>query len=136
METVLLDTNIVSIAFKPDSRFKSYTPHLRGKRLAVSFMTVAELYQWTVVRNWGDRRIAELERTLRSYIFLPVNVELCRLWGQVRGARRSVGRPISTQDAWIAAAALHHGIPLVTDNHGDFEGIDGLEVRTSARGRL
>ncbi len=132
METVLLDTNIVSIAFKSDSRFESYAPHLRGRHLAVSFMTVAELYQWTVVRNWGNRRIAQLERTLRSYIFLPVSVELCRLWGQIRGARRSAGRPISPQDAWIAATALHHGIPLVTDDDGDFAGIQGLEVRTAS----
>lgn len=95
-------------------------------------MTVAELYQWTVVRNWGTRRIVQLERVLRSYIFLPVNVELCKLWGQVRGARRSAGRPISSQDAWIAATAVHHGILLVTDNAADFEEIDGLEVRTSS----
>ena len=132
METVLLDTNIVSIAFKPDSRFEGYAPHLRGRHLAVSFMTVAELYQWTAVRNWGRRRITQLERILQSYLFLPVNVELCRLWAQVRAARQSAGRPISPQDAWIAATALHDSIPLITDDYNDFEGIAELDVRTSS----
>ena len=42
MDVVLLDTNIVSFLLKGDSRAKSYAPHLRGRILAISFMTVAE----------------------------------------------------------------------------------------------
>lgn len=36
--------------------------------------------------------------------------------------------PISAADAWIAATALLYGVPLVTHNRKDFEGIDGLVV--------
>ena len=45
MNTVLLDTNIVSFLLKGDSRIEAYLPFLEQKQLAISFMTVAELYQ-------------------------------------------------------------------------------------------
>ena len=40
------------------------------------------------------------------------------------------GAAISAQDAWIAATALRHNLPLVTNNATDFENVSGLEVRT------
>jgi predicted nucleic acid-binding protein len=69
-------------------------------------MTVAELFQWAAVRNWGQSRINQLELSLRDYVILPFDIALCRLWAQVRARCRAAGRPISPQDAWIAATAL------------------------------
>lgn len=37
-------------------------------------------------------------------------------------------RPIGAADALIAATALALGIPLLTNNKRDFEGIEGLTV--------
>jgi tRNA(fMet)-specific endonuclease VapC len=54
MNFVLLDTNIVSFLFKGDSRIQLYMPYLQGQQLAISFMTVAELFQWAAVRNWAQ----------------------------------------------------------------------------------
>ena len=45
MSTLLLDTNIVSYILKRDSRAALYAPLLRNNRLAISFMTAAELFQ-------------------------------------------------------------------------------------------
>lgn len=53
MSTVLLDTNIISFLFKGDTRVVAYAPLLQGNRLAISFMTVAELFEWAAVRKWG-----------------------------------------------------------------------------------
>ena len=64
MDVVLLDTNIVSFLLKGDSRAVLYAPHLQGRRLAISFMTVAELFQWAFVRGWGDSRQQALEINL------------------------------------------------------------------------
>ncbi|MGD9099315.1 MAG: type II toxin-antitoxin system VapC family toxin [Anaerolineae bacterium] len=128
--TILLDTNIVSFALKGDSRAASYVPYLQGRRLAISFMTVAELFQWAAIRNWGARRTSQLEASLENYIVLPFDIALCRLWGEVRARCRAAGRPISPQDAWVAATALQHHLPLVTHNPSDFEVIEGLELIT------
>ena len=43
METVLLDTDVVSFLLKGDNRAEAYVPNFQDRRLALSFMTVAEL---------------------------------------------------------------------------------------------
>lgn len=132
MNLILLDTNIVSFLYKGDSRGQQYAPYLQGQRLAISFMTVAELYQWAAIRKWGDRRKKQLEETLRTnYTVLAFNIELCQIWGEVRATRRAMGKPISPEDAWIAATALQYELPLVTHNPADFEDVEKLEVITT-----
>jgi hypothetical protein len=51
-----------------------------------------------------------------------------RHYGRIVSARTRAGRPISVEDAQIAAIALAHRMPLATRNTTDFELIDGLEV--------
>jgi tRNA(fMet)-specific endonuclease VapC len=131
MEVVLLDTNIVSFVLKGDSRCTLYTSYLEGRRLAISFMTVAELYQWTFVRNWSESRQQKLEASLQSYTVLPFDIALCRLWGEIRSRCRSEGRPISPQDAWIAATAFRFHLRLVTHNPTDFEAVEDLQILTA-----
>jgi tRNA(fMet)-specific endonuclease VapC len=70
-EIVIVDTDVVSYLFKGDTRAEAYRQHLQGKTLAISFMTVAELYQWAYVRNWGSKKLARFEEKLRSYIIVP-----------------------------------------------------------------
>ena len=55
---VVVDTDVVSFLLKGDTRAQSYRPHLQGKTLVLSFMTVAELYQWAFIRNWGKQKLA------------------------------------------------------------------------------
>jgi predicted nucleic acid-binding protein len=55
---------------------------------------------------------------------------LSKRWGRVREQRKA--QPISTADAWVAAAALLHGCDLVTHNPTDFAGLAGLNVITEA----
>ena len=125
---LLVDTNIVSYAFKGDDRILLYSEILRGQQLAISFMTAAELFQWTAVRSWGKKRIGQLEVALRNYVHLSSDMEICRLWGQVRVQCRAAGRQISPQDAWIGATGLRYELPLVTHDPDDFKAIEGLTV--------
>jgi hypothetical protein len=55
VKLLLVDTNIVSYFHRGDTRAKRYEPHLMGKQLFVSFMTVAELYKWPLERNWSEQ---------------------------------------------------------------------------------
>jgi tRNA(fMet)-specific endonuclease VapC len=122
----------MSFLFKGDTRAEAYRQHLQSKTLAVSFMTVAELYQWAYVRNWGEQRLVRLEERLRSYVIVPYDHELCKQWARICTDRQRLGKPISVQDAWIAATALRHGCPLITHNGGDFADIAGLMVVSEA----
>jgi tRNA(fMet)-specific endonuclease VapC len=132
MTLILLDTNVISFLLKGDSRADLYIPYLQDQQLTLSFMTVAELYQWAAVRQWSDHRISQLEQILReSYIILDFNIALCHLWGNIRAKRRAIGKPISPEDAWIAATALQYNITLVTHNPIDFEDVDNLKIVTA-----
>ena len=71
MNIVLLDTNIVSFIFKRDNRLQPYEPYLKENILSISFMTVAELFQWASIRNWSERRINQMEDTLDNYLIFP-----------------------------------------------------------------
>lgn len=132
MSILLLDTNIVSFVLKGDDRTQLYTPYLQGQQLALSFMTIAELYQWAAIRRWGKQRLHRLEQTLRDdYIILSFDIALCQLWGKIRAKRRAIGKPISPEDAWIAATAQHYDLSLVTHNPKDFEDIQDLKIVTA-----
>jgi predicted nucleic acid-binding protein len=133
METVLVDTDVVSYLLKGDSRAAAYAPLVQGKIIAISFMTVAELYQWAAVRHWGPQRVAHLAQTLANYLVVPTDDQMCRIWGEIRADRQSTGLTISPQDAWIAATALRHSLPLITHNVSYFQGIAGLEVRAATQ---
>lgn len=130
MSLVLIDTDIASFILKGSSYADPYLPLLSGQELALSFMTVAELFQWAILRQWGDRRLSQLEQYLSNYLVIPVDQPLCRAWAQVRADRQSSGRAISPQDAWIAATALRYDLPLVTHNIKDFQEISTLRLLT------
>lgn len=132
MEVILLDTDVFSFIFKGNNTWKPhYEELLLGKRSALSFMTVAELYHWAVFKNWGERRVTELERTIQTQLIFWPSLEICQQWAQLQASRRAQGRPISTQDAWHAAIALYYDIPLLTNNVKDYEGIKDLQLLTA-----
>jgi len=53
---------------------------------------------------------------------------MCEHWAQAIDSARRNGQSISVADAWIAASALHLGVPLITHNGAHFVGVDGLTV--------
>jgi predicted nucleic acid-binding protein len=129
MDTVLVDTDVFSYLLKNDTRAALYRKHLDGRRLALCFMTVAELHSWAVERNWGTKKLDELRDKLRQYLVLHSDDATVEQYAAVRNVR---GFPVNVGDAWIAATALRHGIALVTHNRKHFEQIPGLAVRSEA----
>ena len=122
---MLLDTNILSLFFKAnDTRAAVYLPHLEGKLLAVCFITVGEIFRWTMVRNhqWGPARVNGLEERLRLMVHLPSNDAVARQW-----ARIQTSTPKGENDAWIAACAITYGCTLVTDDKA-FQEVQGLDI--------
>ncbi|MBS1790575.1 MAG: type II toxin-antitoxin system VapC family toxin [Acidobacteria bacterium] len=131
MPGVIVDTDVASYLFKEDSRAEMYEPHLAGAIASISFMTLAELEQWAILRKWGARRHAELMRFIKSrFIIIDSTAALCRQWAEVRGNVTRIGRHIETADAWVAATALLYGVPLITHNATDFEHVPGINIIT------
>jgi tRNA(fMet)-specific endonuclease VapC len=61
MNLIVVDTDLVSYFFKGDSRVHPYLAAWAGRQLVVSFMTIAELKLWAIIRKWSEPRIAQLE---------------------------------------------------------------------------
>lgn len=127
---LLLDTNIVSYLMRGGDLADRYRPHLEGMLLAVSFVTVGELYFGAEKRGWGELKRRALESVLHSLVVVPYDIEVARYYGRIVAHRHKIGRPITSNDAWIAACAVEYSIPLATHNARDFEEIPGLLVKT------
>ncbi|MFZ5765306.1 MAG: type II toxin-antitoxin system VapC family toxin [Thermodesulfobacteriota bacterium] len=125
---IVLDTCIVSYLMKGDPLAEVYEPHLQGRLLAISFITVGELYYGAEKANWGEKKRRELETTLRNFVVIPYDHEIARCYGRLVAERKRNGKPISFNDAWIASCTVRHRVPLVTHNAKDFAGITSLEV--------
>jgi tRNA(fMet)-specific endonuclease VapC len=125
METVPVDTDVFSYIHKKDTRAELYRKHLAGKGLALSFMTVAKLYRWAVEHKWGQKKVDALCAKIKKYVILPHDDETAWKYAEVRSIP---GRVLDPGDAWIAASALRHQIPLVTHNRKHFMRIPGLQV--------
>jgi predicted nucleic acid-binding protein len=52
---------------------------------------------------------------------LPFDIDAARIYGDVLGHRRDIGRPISSLDGQIAAIARSRGFSVATRNIKDFE---------------
>ena len=127
MSWLVVDTSVVSYLLKKHSLAPAYWEILKGHLLGISFMTVAELYCWPLRRNWGERRIEVLQEHLRNFTVIPYDDAMTWEWARIMCRR---GEPISHADAWIAATAVRHSLPLVTHNPRHFLQIDRLEVLT------
>lgn len=128
----LLDTNIFSYLVRGDTRAEAYRAYLAGRRLGVSFQTVAELRRWALERRWGPARRRALERQIGRVTVYLVDDALITAWAELTARLRPLGRPITDGDAWIAATAWLLQIPLVTHNRRHFADIAGLEVVSAA----
>ena len=129
---IILDTNIVSYLMKGEALAELYKPHVQNCLLAISFITVGELYFGAEKGNWGENRWKRLEAKLRSFVIIPYDHEIARCYGRLVAERQRAGKQIAPNDAWIAACTVRHGVPLVTHNAKDFEGITALQVVTES----
>jgi predicted nucleic acid-binding protein len=128
MSTVVVDTDVVSFLFKNHPFSSRYEADLAGQTLVISFMTLAELDRWAIHAAWGEIRRKRLREYLEPFVVLPYHRALCTKWAEVTVAAEASGHRIECADAWIAATALLHGLPLVTHNRNHYRGVPGLTL--------
>lgn len=68
---------------------------------------------------------AWLDLHLADFDVLPVVEETTVHYAQLRVSLKKAGRPVPANDAWIAALALQHQLPVLSrDEH--FDGVPGV----------
>jgi toxin FitB len=127
---VVYDTDVASRSFR--GRLPAaLAARLAGKQPLVTFVTVAELIQWTRLRRWGPRNRAMLEDWLADKPVIPGGKSIASVWGELSAAATQRGRPRPVNDTWIAACCIAYGLPLATLNIKDFTDFaehDGLAL--------
>jgi len=98
--------------------------------ILLSTIVVGELLYGFRIGSRHERNRRELKDFLDRprCAFLPVSRVTCDRFGRIAAGLREKGRPIPTNDIWIAAHALEHGADLVSfDRH--FARVPGLVWR-------
>lgn len=98
-------------------------------RLAVSIITIGELRAGVLAATdvaTRDRRLATLLDTLELHA-IPVDGIVAEAWARLRQDLREHGLRMPVNDSWIAATAIAHGVPLVTQDD-DYIDAPGLTV--------
>jgi predicted nucleic acid-binding protein len=101
--------------------------------LAVSVITAGELELGVLRAKDTDtraRRLATLARVRAAYPLLPVDGPVASAFARIAARELESGRGIRRHDAWIAATALRHGVPVVTqdDDFTSFESVVVIHV--------
>jgi predicted nucleic acid-binding protein len=97
--------------------------------LGLSMITVGELRLGVLHAADATTRATRL-RTLQSALALepfPVDDAVANAWAELRAALRAAGRRLPLNDSWIAATAIAHDLPLVTQDR-DYTDVPGLSV--------
>jgi tRNA(fMet)-specific endonuclease VapC len=68
-----------------------------------------------------------LER-LKAVVVIPSDHDVCREYGQLKAGLQKAGIVVGDNDLWIAACALRHSIPLISNNRKHFENMPGLRL--------
>ena len=124
---IVADSNVVSYIGRESPIAQYYLERFAGFEIAISFQTVEEVWFGAYLNNWGERRMADLQRQLEQYRIIWPDPDLVRICSLLRSQRRIAGRELQVADAWIAATALYLGCPLASHD-GDFDGIPDLHL--------
>ena len=130
MSFVVVDTDVASAILKGQLS-DSLRRRLASRRLAVTFVTVGELTQWTYLHRWGSQRRARLQAFFASIVVLPGSFRAATIWGEIQAHARLRGRPRPINDSWVAACCIARELPLATLNikdYADFAEHEGLEL--------
>ena len=115
---MILDTNALSAAAERDPAALEVVA--RAERLALPVIVIGE-YRLGISQS---RRRTEYENWLREWMeavtVLDIDEETTRHYATIGSELKRSGKPIPTNDLWIAALCRQHSLPLISrDRHFD-----------------
>jgi toxin FitB len=133
---ILLDTNVVSELMRraPEPRVVEWLDAQPAADVWISAVTVGEIRLGIALLPDGQRkeRLAGLAEAMFQEDFsdrcLAYDILAAADYAEIVAARTRLGRPVSVEDAQIAAIARSGGLTLATRNTKDFSDIDGLPL--------
>ncbi|MBI4603081.1 MAG: type II toxin-antitoxin system VapC family toxin [Planctomycetes bacterium] len=114
MQRIILDTSAYSAFLRGHPEVKREVQ--AAEDIVLTAVVVGEL----IAGFLGGSRPTENRRKLQAFIASPrvrvlgVDEETAERYGLVQDSLRKAGTPIPTNDIWIAASAMQHGLRVVT----------------------
>lgn len=123
---LLLDTNAVIAQFAGDEALAQLTD---AADVFLPCIVVGELIYGARESGRPEANLARIDDLTSSVPALPCDATTARIYGQIMDRLRAIGRPIPTNDVWVASLAMQHAPALVTrDTH--FDHLTGLTLQT------
>jgi tRNA(fMet)-specific endonuclease VapC len=125
MKSLLIDTNIYSYALNGNADVIKVLQ--RTQKIAICSISIGELLSGFKAGSKEKKNRAELEEFLDSPRLQLINIDedTAEFYAEIQNGLKKKRRPIPTNDIWIAATALQHGLKLYTsDQH--FKYVPGL----------
>jgi tRNA(fMet)-specific endonuclease VapC len=123
-DALLVDTDVFSRLADADPAYEGFRAFTHGRYLFIAFVTVGEVLAGARAKDLGPKRLALIESSFQAYGVLPGNAAVARTYGHLWALLKNAGRPVGTNDLWIASVALSQDppLPLLTNDRG-FENI-------------
>jgi tRNA(fMet)-specific endonuclease VapC len=127
MRRLLIDTNIYSYALRGDDGVVEVLK--KAEHIGISVISIGELLSGFKGGDREQKNREELEKFLDSprVIVYSVDEDTSEFYAEILNNLRDIGKPVPTNDIWIAAVAFQNGLKLFTkDEH--FKAIAGLSL--------
>ena len=125
MRPVLFDTNAYTSFKRNEAAIIEIVQH--AELIAISPIVIGELIAGFDGGNKAQQNKTELQQFLESsrIVVYPITLDTSHFFSQIYCTLKNKGKPIPTNDMWIAAQALEHGCVICThDKHFSFvEGV-------------
>lgn len=134
---ILIDTSVLVAHEREQLDLEGYVSGREDEPFFLSVITVSELLHGvhradTPARR--ARRSAFVEAALDGFPLLPVDLPTARIHAEVWADLAAAGRMIGSHDLWLAAAAIAHGLTLVTTNVRELARVPGLAMEKWSSG--
>lgn len=121
---MILDTNALSAFVDGESAVGEILR--RQARAAIPVIVLGEFRYGIAQSRHRSTYEAWLRLHLRDFDILAVTEETATRYSEIRVSLKKSGHPISANDAWIAALAVEHHLPVLSrDRH--FDAVPGLQ---------
>ncbi len=133
---ILLDTNVLSEFMRPQpsAGVVTWLDAQPTDEVFISAISRAEIELGLLLMPAGKRQqaLSQAAQAMFAEDFagrcLPFDEDAALCYARIVSAHTRIGRPMSVEDAQIAAIALARHMTLATRNTADFELVDGLAV--------
>ena len=125
MKNLLIDTNIYTYAFSGNTEVIRILQ--RTQNISICAITIGELLSGFKAGSKENINKAELEEFLDSprVQLIGIDEDTAEFYSEIHTALKKKGKPLPTNDIWVAATALQYGLKLYT-NDQHFKYVPGL----------